>query len=393
MRIAFVSYEFPPDTAIGGIGTYVVQICQLLRERNIAVDVFCGSHLREGSTKIFNGVDVHYIKCDSREMFNLHVTQKIREINGKTPISLLEASEYGTKGLVLKEEFPEIPLVVKLHTAAFLIKKLNNYYRAGQFKYRLKRLLNIKYDYEKDNEYLFTLKADAISSPSTSLKEITEHTWHIPPQKIHHVPNPFTPNPDFLAIPSNTENNRFGYFGRLETRKGVFNLGKAIPLILQSVENSECWLIGADSRGPHGEKSMKKVLQKLIKGYEHRVKFINHVPLNEIPTLMSQLDVCIYPSLWENFPNVCLEAMTAARGIVASREGGMYDMLKDIDGGILIDPHKVEEIAGAAVELLKDPERRREMGDRARNKILTYYAPKIMDETISFYSGTLKNSK
>ena len=391
MRIAFVSYEFPPDTATGGIGTYVVQISQLLRERNIDVDVFCGSSKRSGSTKIFNGVDVHYIKCDSREAFNLEVNEAIKSVNDKTPLSLIEAPEYGTRGLELKKSFPKIPIVIKLHTAAFIIKKLNKHYRSRQLKNRVKKFLNIRYNYKKDNEYLFTLASDSISSPSLSLKDIISRTWHIPEERIIHLPYPFNPKQEFLQIPLATNNNRFGFFGRLETRKGVFNLGKAIPQILQQVSNAECWLVGADTRGPHGEKSMKELLSKLIRGYEHRVKFIDHVPLEKIPGLMEQIDVCVYPSLWENFPNVCLEAMTAGRGIVGSREGGMKDMLEDINGGMLVDPLSVDQIVSATAYLLQNPALRQEMGERARNKIVTYYATSVLDETINYYQNIISS--
>lgn len=106
---------------------------------------------------------------------------------------------------------------------------------------------------------------------------------------------------------------------------------------------------------------------------------------------MEQIDVCVYPSLWENFPNVCLEAMTAGRGIVGSREGGMKDMLEDINGGMLVDPLSVDHIVSATAYLLQNPALRQEMGERARNKIITYYATSVLDETINYYQNIISS--
>ena len=49
MKIALISYEYPPDTAIGGIATYVSQIAQVLHRRGNQVEIFCASPYRSGS--------------------------------------------------------------------------------------------------------------------------------------------------------------------------------------------------------------------------------------------------------------------------------------------------------------------------------------------------------
>ncbi|HSC39904.1 MAG TPA: hypothetical protein VLD19_18605, partial [Chitinophagaceae bacterium] len=80
-------------------------------------------------------------------------------------------------------------------------------------------------------------------------------------------------------------------------------------------------------------------------------------------------------------------AMSAARGIVASREGGMKDMLEDIDGGILVDPNDVSSIAGGMVELLTNDARRKEMALRSRQKAVNYYADNMVDQLLILYQS------
>lgn len=387
MRVAFISYEFPPDTGIGGIGTYVFQLSQLLVPKNIEVHVFCGSVLSNDSDSIFNGVHVHRLQCPSREEFRKKIIPVIKKIHGATPLSIIEAPEYSAESLYVKDTFPDIPLIVKLHTPQYLLKTLNKYYRKNELKYKLKKFAGIRYNYKKDVEYLAAIQADGIITPSVSLGEIVSKDWNILQSSIQHLPNPYIPNQQLLNISSKSNNMRFGFLGRMEIRKGIVNLTKAIPLILQKIPEAQCWLIGADSTGPYGEKSMKAIMKKAFAGFEDRVKFIEHVPLTDIPGIMAQLNVCVYPSLWENFPNVCLEAMTAARGIVASANGGMADMLLDINGGILIDPHQPEAIAEAVISLLSDNKLRAEMGERSREKVINYYSSKVVDDAIAYYKS------
>jgi len=132
-------------------------------------------------------------------------------------------------------------------------------------------------------------------------------------------------------------------------------------------------------------------LQKELGAAAAHVSFIDHIPLTEVPSLLAQADICVFPSLWENFPNVCLEAMSAARGIVASREGGMSDMLTDIDGGLLVDPHDIQSIAGGLLELLNNDAQRTAMALRSRQKAVGFYGDNMVTHLLtlyrSFYSG------
>lgn len=389
MRIAFISYEYPPETAIGGIGTYVLQISQMLQKKNIEVHVFCGSHTANSFNIEPTGVSIHRVLCNSRKDLRKKIIPVIKKVHALTPLSIIEMAEYGAEGLYIKKEFPDIPLIVKLHTPQYLVKKINTHYRQNEFKFRLKRMLGIKYNYLNDNEYRAAVTADEIITPSVSLGKIIHNDWKIPNDKIRHLPNPYILNPELLAIPAEGKNLRFGYFGRMEIRKGIINLTAAIPIILKKLPQAECWFIGADSAGPHGEKSMKAFMKNEFKEVISRVKFIDQVSLSEIPKIMRELDVCVYPSIWENFPNVCLEAMTAARGIVASNCGGMVDMLQDIEGGVLINPDKTEEIVSSIIQLLSNNEQRIAMGKRSREKIIQYYSSKLIDEIIEYYKSKI----
>ena len=160
----------------------------------------------------------------------------------------------------------------------------------------------------------------------------------------------------------------------METRKGVEIFAKAIPLILNKFPGYKFKLVGKDTFSLTHRQSMQGFLTEKLKMCLSKVEFVDHVSAEEIPLLLSSTDICVFPSLWENFPNVCLEAMSAGRAIVASKNGGMKDMLQKEKAGILINPYSAIEIVNAISYLIRNPEEKLMMAKRARKKVLEEYS-------------------
>ena len=107
--------------------------------------------------------------------------------------------------------------------------------------------------------------------------------------------------------------------------------------------------------------------------------------------LLNAVDICIFPSLWENFPNVCLEAMAAGKAIIGSQSGGMADMLEDAESGFLIDPQDIQSMAQRIGQLIENPELRIQMGKKAREKVLQAYSAKTIGQmTESIYQQIIE---
>lgn len=393
--MCFVSFEYPPDTGIGGIATYVQQVARQFARRGVDTTVVCASHTREETVWEEDSLCVVRVKSPQSEAFNKRSWQVVAQLHSKKKFDLIEAPEYGAEGLLIKQHLPDLPLIVKLHTPGYLIKAMNDFYYDERPLRRLKKIVGLGYHPSKDKEYQSVLAADYILSPSLSLKDIVVKKWKLDPARVLHAPNPYYPAPALLDIPVSARANTILYMGRLEIRKGVWNLAKAIPLVVKAVPGARFIFLGKDGRGPFREKSMRAVLQQELGAAAANVEFIDHVPLTTVPSLLAQSDICVFPSLWENFPNVCLEAMSAARGIVASREGGMKDMLEDINGGILVDPHDIQSIAAAILELIRHDDKRTAMALRSRQKAVGFYGDNMVSWLLklyeSFIPGNIKN--
>ncbi|MFP3942154.1 MAG: glycosyltransferase family 4 protein [Thermoanaerobaculia bacterium] len=88
----------------------------------------------------------------------------------------------------------------------------------------------------------------------------------------------------------------------------------------------------------------------------------------DVPALLAASDLVVVPSLDDAFPTVALEAMSAGRPVVASRTGGIPEIVADGDSGRLVPPGDPEALARAVTGLLADPEERWRLGAAGRER-------------------------
>ena len=128
MKIAFISYEYPPDTADGGIATYVHQASRMLVQRGHQVEVFAGSCDRSETT-IEDGVTVHRIKVMDSKEFAEPIGKVFAERHASVSFDVLEGPDFGADAREAVRLIRDIPLVLKLHTPSRMLLQLN-YYQA-----------------------------------------------------------------------------------------------------------------------------------------------------------------------------------------------------------------------------------------------------------------------
>ena len=135
-------------------------------------------------------------------------------------------------------------------------------------------------------------------------------------------------------------------------------------------------------------------LNRKIRKYSHLIDVCGHVSLDMMPKAYSEMSVCVFPSVWENFPNVCLEAMSAGRAIVATYTGGMAEMLDNGEAGVMIPPRNPMAIADAVINLLRSPEKCLTMGNNARQKVLEKYSDEKVGALLEkSYEKAIMNKK
>jgi glycosyltransferase involved in cell wall biosynthesis len=109
------------------------------------------------------------------------------------------------------------------------------------------------------------------------------------------------------------------------------------------------------------------------------IRVVPYQAHEQLPAYYHIIDVLTIPSLRDGLPNALLEGMACGKPVVATRVGGMADVLcqDDAEDGILIPPGDVTALAEAIGGLLTDPERRRRLGQAARHTIQSKYSPDL----------------
>ena len=125
MRIAYISFECPPDNAAGGIATYVHQAAQLMVARGHEVEVFAASSRRAGIEST-HGVRVHWCRESEPWRFRDTVLPVFAARHQAKPFDVMEGPEYNADAARVKEQFPKLPLVIKMHSPSLLLARIDD---------------------------------------------------------------------------------------------------------------------------------------------------------------------------------------------------------------------------------------------------------------------------
>jgi len=104
------------------------------------------------------------------------------------------------------------------------------------------------------------------------------------------------------------------------------------------------------------------------------------------------MDIFILASVVEGFPNVLLEALAMAKPVVATRVGGVPELIESGQNGILIPPQNGNALSEAVLSLLKAPERAKAMGQRGEEKIRKNFTlERMLDQYEALYLSLLRS--
>jgi len=110
----------------------------------------------------------------------------------------------------------------------------------------------------------------------------------------------------------------------------------------------------------------------------------------QIQQLLAQADLCVFPSRYDNFPGACLEAMAAGKAIVATRSGGMAEMLCHGESGLLVRPGRFRPLRGAIQRLIIDSALRHQLGQAAQRRYENCYcSDRLLNQHVALYEKAI----
>ena len=200
--------------------------------------------------------------------------------------------------------------------------------------------------------------------------------------KIGIDPGPFSEIPQ-RPMPSRPT---IGTIGRLHPQKGHAHLIDAMKRLRDGGFPAELEIVG------EGELRRSLTAQIQESGLASAVRLLG--AQTDAPAILSRFDVFVLPSLWEGLPYVLLEAMAAARPIVASNVDGVAEAVADSEEGILVRPGDPEALADGLRRALDDPARAQSMGRKARERVWREFGVEGMIQKISLlYEDALQSAR
>ena len=177
-----------------------------------------------------------------------------------------------------------------------------------------------------------------------------------------------------------------GYVGWLIPIKGVTYLVNAMAKIVEQHPKSLLVLVGKGD--DKGEEEIKLKEQVERAGLADKVRFLGWRP--DVDEIMGCFDIFVLPSLNEGMGRVLVEAMAAGLPIVASRVGGIPDLVKHGENGLLVPPADTSALEKAISALLQDGARRKRMGKAGKKMCGPYSAEAMVEQIDVLYTELLE---
>ncbi|NBD38117.1 MAG: glycosyltransferase, partial [Verrucomicrobia bacterium] len=309
-------------------------------------------------------------------------------IREEGPPDAIEAQEYNALPYYLLQrkltgapELAGVPVVVNAHSPDFICRKFNEEVRYQLPHYWTGRL-----------EMACLHAADAVICPSHYLSRQLEEEFggSISVQALH---LPWT-DPEPYRGGGTVEEGKLLYTGRLELRKGVLRFLEACEKRWADGLSFSVRMIGSDTLyAPRnctvGDWIRKKYAQRIAEG---RLTLNEALPHGELLQEMRTAAATVVPSLWENWPNTCIEAMSLGKVVLGSVHGGQAEMIGDDERcGCLFSWEEPASFDRALDKVLAlSSEERKAMGEAAKKRIAALCHPEtVVPQRIRHFRETI----
>jgi len=176
---------------------------------------------------------------------------------------------------------------------------------------------------------------------------------------------------------------KIGFIGRVVKEKGVFELLEAYKILKRQHKNIQLKIAGDG-------KAMLPLQKKAGElGFPNDIKFYGEVSFPEL--FYREIDILVLPSSTEGLPVTILEAMASGVIVIASNVGGISEIIKNKQNGLLLESYKPDVIATVVQKLISDPVLCKELVSNANETIKNYSDKKSAEDFYSTVNIITKN--
>ena len=373
MRVLMLSYEYPPHI-VGGLGRHVAELAPALAAQYTVVHIVTPTSKQETApVAIEDGVIVHRVYTPA--LNNPDIYTQVVEVNKvletyalqlKEPFDLIHVHDWltGFAGIALQKAWDR-PLIATIHATE----------RGRGHGY-------IRGDLEKEidgvDQQLIEQADHVIVCSRFMLNEVQSY-FHTSASRMNVIFNGVNTadlrnghKRDELL----TMRERCRYLGhhlvfavsRLVYEKGMHQLVEATPKILAQFPQTQIVIAG---KGPEA-KTLKHRARQL--GVVDHIDFVGFVSDEERNQYYQNACCAVFPSLYEPFGIVAIEAMALGCPVVVSDVGGLGEIVKHAHNGVTIYPNNADSVAWGVTHILSNPKRAQEYAIEAFSDVEELYS-------------------
>lgn len=393
MRVLMFSWEYPPYV-VGGLGNHVAALVPALAnacEVHLITPRWAGGPSEERA----NGAVIHRVDPPVAKMGNFFADVQGANLNLEEAgeelftslggFDLIHAHDWlvALAACSLKR-IHKIPLISTIHAT-------ERGRGRGHLHDPIAEAIN-------GAEWWLTYESWRVICTSRFMAQEVMSYFSVPPDKVDVIPNGVSTErfdrldgvdlDDFRARFASPQERIVFYVGRIVHEKGVHLLVEAGPRILAQFPRAKFVVAGTGGM----VEALRDRAEEL--GVGVKFYFTGFIPDEDRDRLYKVADCAVFPSLYEPFGIVALEAMAANTPVVVSSVGGLAEVVQHDETGITVHPDSVEFLAWGILRTLQDPEGAAARARRAYRQVVEEYNwDRIAQQTLSVYERVVEERR
>jgi glycosyltransferase involved in cell wall biosynthesis len=394
LRIAFVTPAWPASRTQNGIATYVDAMRRGLADLGVASAAIAWDCEPGGDPDVLAHARGRALPWRLRLRTALlarlpggrglgpvvadGIAEAARTLDRRAPLSAIEIEESFGIPALLADRAPA-PVVVRLHGPWFLTGAASGAALDTGFHRRVAA------------EWRGMQRAAAVIAPTRALLAAVEQRHGAPLPRAVVLPNP-GPAPTPTPLWRRDGPRRIAHIGRFERLKGSDVVLAAFATLARRAPDVHLDLVGPDlgMRGDDGEQvDFPRYLARLGLDADvtRRIRWHGPLPPAAVAAVRRDARLVVVASRYETFPMTVLEAMADGCPVVATRVGGIPEMVADEREACLVPPGDAAALAAAWQRLLAAPDAAVRLGDGGRARFLAEFAPTAVARRVAdFYA-------
>jgi hypothetical protein len=408
LHVALVTKEFPPFTASGGVGTLYYHLASelLLMGHRVSVIAQGSEHNvhRRGRFTLYRLPFVstrHFgtgsIIAENNLNWSMRVAEKILEIHQNEPISVLDGSLWDAElyAFAAYRTRVRIPIVVRLVTP-FAVACESNNWQVPEFEKKL--IMELERGLVEMSDRVIPISRSIEETFAQRYGLERDGRWQLLPAGISYWPtqdfdqnyNDITHWPE-LAKAKQKGSFIFLFLSRLEIRKGVDILLTAIRAFVKRHANRDDYLFVLAGRDcMEFDKYLSSKGDPIIR--EHLL-IMGEISVVDREKLYNTSDAVVFPSRYESFGLVPLEAFVHGKPVIGSDAGAISEVIEHNGSGLLFEDGNADALADCLSRLLSDKDLYGRLARGARQRVRELSSAKMAEASEIVYRSMLESSR